>query len=117
MQDIGSYLGNLKEMNAIPGPSNYTVPSTLEKKVSIAQATTARLQSKGNTFGIFGVIQVPGPGAYSVPTTLKVEEKPIADSKFTNPSSIKIHNSLDISRRREPVTFQPGPGQCTFPNK
>jgi hypothetical protein len=57
-------------------------------------------------------MQVPGPGAYSVPTTLKVEEKPIADSKFTNPSSIKIHNSLDISRRKEPVVFHPGPGQC-----
>jgi len=35
------------------------------------------------------------------------------DSKFTTPGGLKIHNSLDISRRKEPVTYQPGPGQCT----
>jgi hypothetical protein len=34
------------------------------------------------------------------------------DSKYLNPSSVKISQSLDISRRREPVTFHPGPGQC-----
>lgn len=50
-----------------------------------------------------------------MPGTLKVEdEKSIVDSKFLNPSSIKIHNSLDISRRKEPVVFQPGPGQCSY---
>jgi hypothetical protein len=35
------------------------------------------------------------------------------DSKFSNPSSFRIHHSLDISRRKEPVVFIPGPGQCT----
>jgi|JI9StandDraft_1071089.scaffolds.fasta_scaffold790068_1 hypothetical protein len=61
-------------------------------------------------------IQVPGPGAYSVPSSMKVEDKSIMDSKFSNPGSIKIHHSLDISRRKEPVTFQPGPGQCKLFN-
>ncbi len=34
------------------------------------------------------------------------------DSRFNNPSMVKISQSLDISRRKEPVTFIPGPGQC-----
>ena len=63
---------------------------------------------KGSSFG-FGdkvdlskkTLNVPGPGAYSVPSTLRVEESSkILDSRFMNPSSIKIHNSLDISRRK-----------------
>ena len=34
------------------------------------------------------------------------------DSRFNNPGGMKIHNSLEISRRKEPVTYVPGPGQC-----
>lgn len=59
---------------------------------------------------------MPGPGAYENPSSLKLEDKSIMDSKFSNPGSFKIHNSLDISRRKEPVTFQPGPGQCNKSN-
>ena len=63
-------------------------------------------------FSLKEVSKVPGPGAYSVPTSLKTDEKNIMDSKFTTPGGLKIHNSLDISRRKEPVTYVPGPGQC-----
>ena len=54
---------------------------------------------------------MPGPGAYGIPSTL-VADKGTFDSKYTDPSSIRLHQSLDISRRKEPVVFQPGPGQC-----
>lgn len=41
-------------------------------------------------------------------------EKNVMDSKYSNPGMVKISRSLDISRRKEPVTYIPGPGQCTF---
>lgn len=101
-------------MKAIPSPNNYTVPSTLEKKGTSIKSRLPDFSLKEVVKVTARFIQVPGPGAYSVPSSLKVEEKSIMDSKFSNPSSFKIHHSLDISRRKEPVVFIPGPGQCTL---
>ena len=64
-------------------------------------------------FSLKEVSKVPGPGAYSVPSSLKTEDKGIMDSRFESPGGLKIHHSLDISRRKEPVTYVPGPGQCS----
>ena len=72
------------------------------------------MKSRLPDFSMKELNKVPGPGAYSIPSSLKVEDKSIMDSKFSNPSGLKIHHSLDISRRKEPVTFQPGPGQCKY---
>lgn len=80
---------------------------------SILETQITRFYTQTHYRSKFLITKVPGPGAYSVPSTLKVEnEKDIMDSKYLNPSSVKISQSLDISRRREPVTFHPGPGQC-----
>jgi hypothetical protein len=106
IQEIGGYLGREKNINSTPGPNTYAVPTTLEHR-------GASMKSRLPDFSLKEILKVPGPGAYTVPTSLKVEDKGIMDSRFTTPAGLKIHNSLDLSRRKEPVTFSPGPGQCT----
>ena len=93
----------------MPGPNNYKHQSTLDNH-------SASLKPKLKDFTLDEPSKVPGPGAYSIPSTLKADKGSL-DSKFSNPSSLVLHQSLNLSRRKEPNVYQPGPGACIYPPK
>ena len=100
----------LKYNRSIPGPSSYSIPSTLDKK---GASFKPRLPDVSQKY----LKDVPGPGAYTIPSSISNGEHKIYDSKYSVNGSTRIPpqsgKSLDLRTPLYDRPTVPGPAHCT----